>query len=252
MSPLPKISVVFITYNRMITLRPALESILAQTDYPRERLELIVADDCSSDDVQQEIRALPFDIFALGTKRGGLGANTNRGLRAATGDFILHLQDDCVCMGPPNYLRRAVSAIKRIPEVGLLILWDRDLTQFMVRDSILTPDDSILIYDNDPTREIRTSADHCYSDLPHLKSRAFIEALGPYKEVPQMWKTELDFCRPMAHTLRPKTKPLWAGKSRASHLARLQESCRKATRRAVRHVSSFVTTFQCKFSGIRL
>ena len=43
--PWPKISVTFVTYRRVATLRTTLESFLAVTDFPRDRLELIVCDD---------------------------------------------------------------------------------------------------------------------------------------------------------------------------------------------------------------
>src|SRR5262249_49763442 len=118
----PRISVLFITYNRLVTLRPTLESFLANTDYLRDRLELIVCHDCSPAPVQQELRRMPFDVHCLGAKRAGLGANVNQGLRTASGDLILQMQDDWECLGPPDYLHRAAAALKAVADAGMVIL----------------------------------------------------------------------------------------------------------------------------------
>ena len=81
---LPKISAVFVTYNRLETLRPTFDTFLATTDYPRDRLELVVADDSSRPEVQAEIRKMPFDVLALSERNNGIGANVNNGIRAAS------------------------------------------------------------------------------------------------------------------------------------------------------------------------
>jgi Glycosyl transferase family 2 len=190
---LPEISVVFITYNRMRTLRATLESFLANTDYPRQLLQLVVTDDGSPEEVQREIRTMPFDVFAFGQRRSGLGANTNRGLAAANGSYVLQLQDDWECLGPPHYLRRAVTVMEASPEIGMLILRPHPANLGIVRHMKANCD--VRIYSNHPWRQIAMVGQHAYTDWPHLKRRAFIEAIGLYNETPRMWETELDYSR---------------------------------------------------------
>ena len=194
---LPKVSVVVITYNRLITLRPTIASFLRHTDYPRELLELILTDDGSPEAVQSELRRLPFDKFCLSKKRSGLGANTNRGLEAATADFILHLQDDWECCGPSDYLRKAVSILQARPDIGLLTLHRHD--------SLPTPTEvaevegeTLRIFSGIADASEAASGRYAYSDRPHLKTRAFMGGMGRYNEKLNVAFTEVDFCRRFA------------------------------------------------------
>ncbi|MBB4200277.1 hypothetical protein GGD83_004106 [Rhodoblastus sphagnicola] len=185
---LPRISVLFITYNRLVTLKPTVEAFLANTDYPRDRLELIVCDDSSPRAVQDEILTMPFDSFCLAKARGGLGRNQNNGLRRATGDYILQLQDDWVCQGPSHYLRDAVEIMSRRPELGMLF-FHKNPMPLVVRETIAIDGGVLRIFENIPG-DRRQQA---YSDRPHLKSREFVQALGLYLESRKMWECELEF-----------------------------------------------------------
>lgn len=192
---LPLVSVAFITYDRLVTLRPTLASFLANTDYPRERLELIVCDDCSPKAVQAELHRMPFDVHCLATRRRGLGANANQGLRSATGDLILQLQDDWQCVGPPDYLRRAVSALRVASDVGMLILNEHP-EALPVRRRQTFEYGEMRVYDNRPEVIVNMVGEHAYTDWPHLKWKSFHDRLGLYKEGVPMWETELEFsCR---------------------------------------------------------
>lgn len=191
---LPKVSVSIVTYDRLVTLKPTLVAFLANTDYPRDRLELIVCDDASPVAVQGEIRRMPFDVRCLATRRRGLGANANQGLEAATGDLILQLQDDWECRGPPDYLRRAVAALGAAPEVGMIIL-NQHPCRLPIRDQHAAGRDALRIYDNRPEVEIRLVGEHAYTDWPHLKRRSFHDTLGGYREGVRMWEAELEFSR---------------------------------------------------------
>ena len=196
-SDLPKISVVFVTYNRMVTLRPTLDSFLRHTAYPRDRLELIVADDGSPPSVQSEIRNMPFDMFCLSDRRSGLGGNTNRGLAAATGDFVLQLQDDWWCEGPADYLAKAVGILSARPEIGLLILNAHPLP-LATRAHFGQEGWDVRVFAPGPQVLDDGVERYAYSDWPHLKRQDFIRYLGPYLEGRPMWETEIDFGRRVA------------------------------------------------------
>ena len=191
---LPLVSIVFVTFNRIETLRPTVASFLAVTDYPRDRLELVVADDASISEVRAAIREMDFDVFALSSLNRGMGANVNQGLAAASGDYILQLQDDWECVGPADYLRRAVAVMQAWPAVGMVIC--RHHPQRLPKREIPTiGKDLVRIFDHDPARQVRAVGQHAYTDWPHVKRRTFIEAIGPYKEGRRMWETELDYAQ---------------------------------------------------------
>jgi glycosyltransferase involved in cell wall biosynthesis len=192
MAEWPTVSVVFVTYNRLQTLRPTFDSFVRFTDYPRDRLQLIVTDDGSPEPVQGAIRAMPFGVHVFGGKGGDLGANQNRGIAAASGDYVLNLQDDLICHGPPDYLRRAVAVMENVPEIGMVLLNQHPLEP-PIREVRNVLGNKVTLYANDPRRKIRMVGEHAYTDLPHLKRRAFIDAIGPYKQRVKMWESELDY-----------------------------------------------------------
>lgn len=90
---LPLVSAVVPTYNRSLSLIRAIGSIQRQT-YPR--IEIIVVDDCSSDNTTETVAGL-CDArirYLRHEKNLGGGAARNTGIEAASGDFITFLDDD--------------------------------------------------------------------------------------------------------------------------------------------------------------
>jgi len=167
--------VVVIGYRRPGHLRRTITSFLEVNTYPH--VELILADDGSPRRMQEEMRELPFHKFAFSDRNGGLGANSNRGLRAASGDFVLQLQDDWNCRGPGGFLEAAIEVSQERPELGFLRLTDPqpEVTYQVWRSS---GGRTVRIYDF-----AQPFADpYLYTDQPHLKSRAALERLGPYRE----------------------------------------------------------------------
>jgi glycosyltransferase involved in cell wall biosynthesis len=191
--PFPLISVIFVTFNRLETLRPTLSSFLAQTSWPRDRLELIVADDGSLPDVRKELQSMPFDRFALG-ENAGMGANCNRGIRAASGDYILQIQDDWVCLGPSDYLQRGILILEGISEVGM-VLFNQHPKRPAIKSLQAIGSDQLRVYDNDLNKSILYVGQNAYSDWPHLKRRELHSDLGLYKENVSMHACELDFAQ---------------------------------------------------------
>lgn len=177
----PLVSVVFVTYERPDLLRRTLLTFRSNTAYPN--LELIVADDGSGPATQAAIRAMPFDLFKLASRNRGLGANLNAGLEAARGDFVLVLQDDWDCHGPPDYLRRAVELLRSRPDIGIVRFYGAPLPQEESGGGLA------------PGGMVRSDAEGPlgYSDTPHLRSRACLERLGSYREDLWMEDCELEY-----------------------------------------------------------
>lgn len=93
----PTVSVVIPTYNRLDQLRRTLEALAAQTglDAPPE---VVVVSDGSTDGTDEYLAsdAVPLPVVALRQENAGPAAARNRGVRAATGDVVLFVDDDVV------------------------------------------------------------------------------------------------------------------------------------------------------------
>ncbi|WLS05845.1 glycosyltransferase family 2 protein [Shinella oryzae] len=103
----PDVSVVIAAYNAADTIQRAITSALAQDGVS---VEVIVADDCSTDATRQIVAALgepPVKLVSLGCN-GGPGAARNAGFAAARGRWIAVLDADDTMR--PNRLARMIAA----------------------------------------------------------------------------------------------------------------------------------------------
>jgi len=87
----PMFSVIVPVYNREQLVQRAIESILAQEegDY-----ELIVVDDGSTDRTVEVVRQYGEALTLIEQENAGPGAARNRGIRAATGEYVTFLDSD--------------------------------------------------------------------------------------------------------------------------------------------------------------
>jgi len=86
------ISVVIPNYNGSATIRNCL-SALYESDH--ENFEVVVVDDCSSDESTGIIREFPCRLIRL-DKRSGAARARNIGARNSKGDILLFIDSDCV------------------------------------------------------------------------------------------------------------------------------------------------------------
>jgi hypothetical protein len=103
------VSVVMPTYNRSGQITAAIRSVLAQS---HQNLELIVADDGSTDDTEAVVAALddPRIRYHKLAKQGVSGAR-NAGLAAATGEIVCYLDSDNTWTG--DHVRHLVTFLAR-------------------------------------------------------------------------------------------------------------------------------------------
>lgn len=87
-----KISVIIPTYNRIALIGRAIESVLSQKT--TEGVEIIVVDDGSTDNTVSYITSEYRDVNVLTQKNSGPSAARNRGIMAASGDYIAFLDSD--------------------------------------------------------------------------------------------------------------------------------------------------------------
>lgn len=91
----PLVSIVFLAFNRREALAVSLEQVLDHLDYPSERLEVIVADNASSDGTAEMVRER-FPSVRIMRNAENVGASGwNHAMTCARGDWRLILDDDC-------------------------------------------------------------------------------------------------------------------------------------------------------------
>jgi len=92
----PKLSIVIPTFNRASTLACTIERIESQT-FSGEDYEVIVVDNASTDDTCMvlEAKSRKYGQFkSLFQPKPGAAATRNAGLRQATGDIVLFIDND--------------------------------------------------------------------------------------------------------------------------------------------------------------
>lgn len=124
LTPLPPrgeatVSVVIPCYNYAQYVEQAVRSALTQVGVT---VEVIIVDDASTDDSLAVVRRLAeadarIRVLANETNRGPV-ATFNRGLAAATGEFLVRLDADDLLT--PAALLRAVAVMQNLPDVGLV------------------------------------------------------------------------------------------------------------------------------------
>ncbi|QRY77337.1 glycosyltransferase [Pseudomonas sp. PDNC002] len=115
----PKVSIVVVTYNNVALTQGCIDSLLRNTTYPN--YELIVVDNASSDDTRNYLRYLSRTedrvSIVLNDRNLGFAAANNQGLRLATGDYLVLLNNDTVV--PKGWIDPLLRHLQD-PQVGLV------------------------------------------------------------------------------------------------------------------------------------
>jgi len=88
---MPFVSILVSVYNSESTIEKCLDSIMA-LKYPREKLEVIVVDDGSTDKTRELVK--DYSIQLVRKEHGGYPSTMNTGIRVAKGDVILNIDSD--------------------------------------------------------------------------------------------------------------------------------------------------------------
>lgn len=89
-----KISVIIPMYNAEHFIDQCIQSVICQT---YENLEILVIDDGSADksyEICERMKALDGRIRVLQQENGGVSSARNRGIDAATGEYVFFLDSD--------------------------------------------------------------------------------------------------------------------------------------------------------------
>jgi GT2 family glycosyltransferase len=169
----PTVTIVFLVYNRGAELHTSLEQMLGESDYPRDRFDVIVVDNASDDGSASMVeREFPEVRLIRRTTNCGV-SGWNDGFAVATGDYILALDDDCYL--PADGLRAAVEAAEER---------SADLVSFAVRAA----DDEDYRFNERYQTGLLT-----FWGCAVLTRRSVLEQLRGYDPEIFVWANELEF-----------------------------------------------------------
>src|SRR5215813_2280187 len=112
----PRVSVIIAAYNEERDIAAKLKNTLA-LDYPRERMEIIVASDCSTDRTDEIVRSFSAQgvILYRQPERFGKTVAQNRAVEISSGEILVF--SDATTMYEPDAIRKIVRSFAD-PEVG--------------------------------------------------------------------------------------------------------------------------------------
>ena len=114
---LMKVSVVTASYNYQDYIKEAIQSVLNQT---YKDWELIIVDDCSTDNSVQVINSYKDDRIKLfvNEKNLGLQKTVKRGIENASGEWIVFLESDDILK--PDNIEKKVRIAQKYKDVNLI------------------------------------------------------------------------------------------------------------------------------------
>lgn len=115
----PLTSIIILAHNQLDYTRKCIESIQRHTPEPHE---VVVVDNGSTDGTREYLRDLSRQdptvrLITSDTNLGFAGGN-NLGIQAASGDYVLLMNNDVVVT--PHWLERMLSCAARAPEIGII------------------------------------------------------------------------------------------------------------------------------------
>ena len=128
------ISVIIPTYNASLLIERTLHSIIQQVG--SHNIEIIIVDDCSTDNTIDVVKnlAIPFVKILKQDSNQGPAAARNRGLIAATGDYIAFLDGDD--FWESDFLDKTTAFLQSHPQAVAVSVMQRHKT-FNGKDSIV-------------------------------------------------------------------------------------------------------------------
>ena len=111
-----KVTILMPTYNVAPYVKEAIASVLRQT---YTNFELLVIDDCSTDDTVSVVRSIndPRIHIIQNEKNVGLAENLNRGLSLITTEYVARMDGDDIA--EPFWLKKEVAILDANPEIGI-------------------------------------------------------------------------------------------------------------------------------------
>jgi len=111
----PLVTVIIPVYNGERFITDAVDNILSQDYNP---IEIIIVDDGSTDRTEEIVNQIPVDIRYFKQENDGPASARNRGIRDASGDFIVFLDVDD--LWPVNNLNLLVDEMRNDPDTEVI------------------------------------------------------------------------------------------------------------------------------------
>ena len=167
-----EVSVIIPAYNTAQYIQQAIASLLNQT---LENLEVVVVDDCSTDNTVEVVQSFddPRLRLLLNSQNLGAGGARNRALRAATGKWVAVLDSD-------DWY--APERLSRLVEVA-----EQNNADFVADDLHLIEDGSSV-----PWGTIITTSGHQLSSVTQISAADFV-----YSDIPGGGGLRLGFSKPL-------------------------------------------------------
>lgn len=113
---LPLVSIVIATWNKRDDCLLCLTSV-KKLDYPKEKLEIIVVDNASTDGTGEAIKKrFPQAVIVRLERNKGFGGGVNAGIRRSKGKYVYILDNDVVV--DPRALKELVSQMEKDGSIG--------------------------------------------------------------------------------------------------------------------------------------
>lgn len=160
----PSVSVIVPAYNEAGTIEDCLDALLQQT-YPRDRYEVLVVDNGSTDGTAAVVESFPVELLSV--PEGGQFAARNRGIDRATGDVLAFTDADVRVTD--DWIAAGVAAIEALD--------DRPIVYGLTRP----------IIDADPTTWTSYDVVHSFGGVRRqtwnlFTTPAVFELVGPFGE----------------------------------------------------------------------
>ena len=110
-------SIMIPTYNRKSMLEKCLKALFDQ-DYPKDKYEIILIDDGSTDDTKTMMESLSPSCklkYLRNEERKGIPRARNRGIREARGEYIIFVDSDVVVR--PDFIKQHMNYHKKYLDV---------------------------------------------------------------------------------------------------------------------------------------
>ena len=179
----PIVSISVITYNSSKYVLDTLESVKAQIYSP---LELVVSDDCSTDDtvaicrdwIEKNKERFVSAKVVVAPKNRGISANYNQGMDNCTGDYIKEIAGDDMLL--PNCVEDYVNFVTEHPEAYFCFGRVRCYSENSKRIEMWADEFKYDIYEWDAETQWKTLTvrGNCVSSATFFYNRARIVELG--------------------------------------------------------------------------
>jgi GT2 family glycosyltransferase len=111
-----EISIIIPVFNQFHFTQACLASL--QEHQGTERFEVIVVDDCSTDQTAEAIPQIPGVVYLRNEKNSGFIASCNRGTETARGKYLVFLNNDT--LAKPGWLSALLDTFAEEPQAGIV------------------------------------------------------------------------------------------------------------------------------------